>query len=42
MAQIQVSDYVKSELDRVKAAEEHTSYDSVIRVLVGNYDANGS
>lgn len=38
MAEIEVSDYMKDELDRIMKAEEHQSYDSVIRVLVGNYD----
>lgn len=36
---IQVTDFTKAELDRIKDAEEHTSYDSVVRSLVGNYQA---
>lgn len=35
---IQVSDTVKESLDEIKQREEHTSYDSVIRTLVREYD----
>lgn len=35
---IQVSDDVKETLDSIKKREEHTSYDSVIRTLVREYD----
>lgn len=35
---IGVSDHVKTELDRIKEAEEHTSYDSVVRTLLKEYD----
>lgn len=38
MANIQVSEYVKDELDEIKQREEHKSYDSVLRVLVGSYN----
>lgn len=38
MPTIEVSEYVKSELDRIREDEGHKSYDSVVRVLVGNYD----
>ena len=37
MAQVPVSEYVKSELDDIKEREDHTSYDSVIRTLLGEY-----
>lgn len=35
---IAVSEYVKAELDRVKDEEQHTTYDSVIRALLGTYE----
>lgn len=35
---IAVSEYVKTELDRVKEEEEHTTYDSVIRSLLGTHE----
>lgn len=35
---IQVSDAVKERLDAIKDAEGHTSYDSVVRTLLGAYD----
>lgn len=38
MPTIQVSEYVKEELDDIKEMEEHTSYDSVVRSLLGNYE----
>lgn len=38
MPTIEVSEYVKAELDRIRDAEEHKSYDSVIRALVGTYE----
>lgn len=38
MPDIPVSEYVKAELDQLLADEDHTSYDSLIRVLLGNYD----
>jgi len=38
VANIQVSDYVKDELDEIKKREEHKSYDSVLRVLVRSYN----
>lgn len=37
MPTVEVSEHVKTELDRIRDKEEHKSYDSVIRVLVGNY-----
>lgn len=40
MPHITVSEHVKSELDGIKESEEHTSYDSVVRVLLGNYEAH--
>lgn len=41
MPNISVTDYTKEELDRIKEAEEHTNYDSVLRSLVGNYEVSG-
>lgn len=41
MPTIDVSEYVKAELDRIKDVEEHRSYDSAIRSLVGNYEPKG-
>lgn len=38
MPQIEISEYMKDELDRIMEEEEHKTYDSVVRVLVGNYD----
>lgn len=38
MPTINVSEYVKDELDDVKEAEQHRSYDSVVRSLLRNYD----
>jgi len=38
MPAIDVSEYVKSELDAIKETEEHKSYDSTIRTLLGAYD----
>lgn len=38
MPQIEVSEYVKEELDTIKDKEEHKSYDSVVRVMLGNYE----
>lgn len=38
MPVIDVSEYVKNELDDVKDAEEHKSYDSAIRALLAEYD----
>lgn len=38
VTQIDVSEYVKDELDRIMGEEEHKTYDSVVRVLVGNYE----
>lgn len=35
---IDVSGYVKDELDRIKDSEEHRSYDSVVRRLLSEYD----
>lgn len=37
MPQIEVSEYVKSELDDLKEREEHKSYDSAVRTLLGAY-----
>jgi len=34
MPVINVSEYVKRKLDRIKEEEQHTSYDSVIRTLL--------
>lgn len=31
------SEYVKEELEKIKKDEGHTSYDSVLRTLLGNY-----
>lgn len=38
MPQIEVSEFVKSELDDVKRQEEHKSYDSAVRALLADYD----
>lgn len=38
MPKVEVSEYVKGELERIKDEEEHKSFDSVIRMLVGNYN----
>lgn len=38
MPTIDVSGYVKGELDRIKEDEEHRSYDSVVRALIREYD----
>lgn len=35
---IEVSDHVHEELKRIRDEEQHTSYDSVIRTLLGNYE----
>lgn len=35
---IQVSDSVKSRLDALKEREEHTSYDSLLRVMLEEYE----
>jgi len=35
---IQVSGHVKAELDELKEQEEHTSYDSVHRALLHDYN----
>lgn len=40
MPTINVTEYTKDELDRIKDAEQHTSYDSVVRALVGNYQVS--
>jgi len=34
MVNIEISDYVKVELDRLKESEGHKSLDSVVRVLL--------
>ena len=38
MPLIDVSQYVKDELDEIKSAEEHKSYDSAIRTVLADYD----
>lgn len=38
MPTIDVSDYVKEELERIKKEEQHRSFDSVVRALLGNYE----
>lgn len=38
MPTIDVSEYVKTELDEIMHDEEHKSYDSVLRTVVGAYD----
>jgi len=35
---VPVSDHVKEQLDLIKEAEQHTSYDSAMRSLLNNYD----
>lgn len=40
MPNIRITDYTKDELDRIKKAEEHTNYDSVLRALIGSYEVN--
>lgn len=39
MPTVELSEHVKSELDRIKEDEQHTSYDSVVRTLLGNYES---
>lgn len=36
--QVPVTEWTKSELERLKEEEEHTSFDSVIRTLLGAYN----
>lgn len=38
MPTVDISEFVKAELDRIKDAEEHRSYDSVIRTLLREYE----
>jgi hypothetical protein len=38
MPKVDVSEYVKQELEELKDREEHKSMDSVIRTLLGNYE----
>lgn len=38
MPTVAVSETVKEELETIKDDEEHTSYDSVIRVLLSEYE----
>lgn len=38
MPAVEVSEYVYDELESMKNDEEHKSFDSVIRTLLGNYD----
>jgi len=38
MPTIDVSEYVKEGLDAVKDAEQHRSYDSVLRTLLHDYN----
>jgi len=37
MPNIEVSNHVKEELNDIKTAEEHKSYDSVLRMLLASY-----
>lgn len=37
MPTVEVSEYVKQELDEIREDEQHKSYDSVVRALLGNY-----
>lgn len=37
---VQVSDYVKDQLDEIQDAEEHTSMDSTIRALLQDYETD--
>jgi hypothetical protein len=38
MPTIEISEHVKADLDRISEEEQHKSYDSVIRTLLGNYE----
>lgn len=38
MPTIHISDHVKEELDDLKEREEHTSFDSLLRQLLAEYD----
>lgn len=38
MPVIDVSEYVKTELDEIKEEQEHKSYDSVLRTVLGAYE----
>jgi len=40
MATIDVSSHVKSRLDELKEAEQHRSYDSVVRGLLDSYEVD--
>lgn len=40
MTQVKLSVYVKRELDRIKDAEDHTTYDSVVRALISSYEVD--
>jgi predicted CopG family antitoxin len=35
---IEISEYVYDELTQLRDEEGHTSYDSVLRTLLGNYE----
>jgi len=39
--EVPCSEYVKNELNRIKEAESHQTYDSVLRTVVAEYDVNG-
>jgi len=41
MATVPVSDHVKERLGQLKDAEEHTSYDSLVRSMLKDYDSDG-
>jgi len=38
MATVPVTDHVKERLDQLKEGEEHTSYDSLVRSMLREYD----
>lgn len=40
MPNIRVTDYTHEELKRIKEAEDHTNFDSVLRALVGSYEVS--
>lgn len=38
MPTVNISEFVKDELDAIKDDEQHRSYDSVVRALLAEYD----
>jgi len=38
MATVPVTDHVKGRLEKLKESEEHTSYDSLLRGMLSDYE----